>query len=111
ARPQLIKAATVSRAIAAEPSITEVLVHTGQHFDANMSDVFFEDLEISKPDYHLGISGGPHGAMTGRMLQALEEDMLERRPDWILVYGDTNTTLAGGLVAAKFHTPDAHVEA
>ena len=111
ARPQFIKAATVSRAISADPAIREILVHTGQHFDENMSDVFFDELAIPKSDYHLGISGGTHGAMTGRMLLALEVVIMDERPDWVLVYGDTNSTLAATLAAAKLDIPVAHVEA
>ncbi len=117
ARPQFIKAAVVSRAIANfnkkasdREHIEEVLVHTGQHYDANMSDVFFREMQIPKPSYHLGIGGGAHGAMTGRMLEALESLMLEEKPDIVLVYGDTNSTLAGALAAAKLHIPIAHVE-
>jgi UDP-GlcNAc3NAcA epimerase len=111
ARPQFIKAATVSRAISEREWLSEVLVHTGQHFDANMSDVFFEELAIPAPDYHLGVAGGGHGAMTGRMLERLEEVLEKEAPDWVLVYGDTNSTLAGALAAAKLHIPVAHVEA
>lgn len=111
ARPQFIKAAAVSRAIRARSDMREVMVHTGQHFDANMSDVFFDELDIPAPAHHLGIGGGGHGRMTGRMLEALEQIMLERRPDWMLVYGDTNSTIAGALAAAKMHVPVAHVEA
>jgi UDP-GlcNAc3NAcA epimerase len=111
ARPQFIKASVVSHAIAATPGLNEVLVHTGQHFDANMSDVFFAELGINKPDYFLDIHGGPHGAMTGRMLEAVEKVMLQEKPDVVLVYGDTNSTLAGALAAAKLHIPVAHVEA
>jgi len=92
-------------------ALTEVLVHTGQHFDANMSDVFFAELGMAKPDYFLDIHGGSHGAMTGRMLEAVEQVMLKERPDIVLVYGDTNSTLAGALAAAKLHIPVAHVEA
>lgn len=110
ARPQFIKASVVSRALA-RAGAEEILVHTGQHYDANMSDVFFEELEIPKPSLHLGIGGASHGAMTGRMLEALEQGMLEARPDWVLIYGDTNSTLAGALAAAKLHIPVAHVEA
>lgn len=91
--------------------MTEVMVHTGQHYDAGMSDIFFTELAIPKPQHHLGIGGGSHGEMTGRMLAALEAVMLTERPDWVLVYGDTNSTLAGALAAAKLHLRIAHVEA
>lgn len=115
ARPQFIKASAVSRAIQAENArgagLREVIVHTGQHFDANMSKVFFEELSIPEPDYHLGIASLGHGAMTGRMLEAIESLMLKEKPDMMLVYGDTNSTLAGALAAAKLHVPVAHVEA
>lgn len=111
ARPQFIKAATVSRAIAQRGGMREVIVHTGQHFDANMSDIFFDELAIPKPNHHLGIGGGSHGAMTGRQLEAIEHVLLEEKPDWVLVYGDTNSTLAGALAAVKLHIPVAHVEA
>ncbi|MHC8288831.1 non-hydrolyzing UDP-N-acetylglucosamine 2-epimerase [Pseudomonas sp. XS1P51] len=112
ARPQFIKAAVVSRAFAEYPSqITEILVHTGQHYDANMSDIFFEELNIPRPDYNLGVGGGSHGENTGRMLEKLEGLMLKVKPDWVLVYGDTDSTLAGALAAAKLHIPVAHVEA
>lgn len=111
ARPQFIKAATVSRAIKARDDIEEVIVHTGQHFDANMSEVFFEQLDIPRPDHHLGIASLSHGAMTGRMLEGIESLIQQERPDWVLVYGDTNSTLAGALAAAKLHVPVAHVEA
>ena len=113
ARPQFIKAATVSRAIRNNHAncIAEVLVHTGQHYDENMSKVFFEELDIPQPNYHLGIAGGHHGEMTGKMLAAIEKVLLTERPDWVLVYGDTNSTLAGALAAVKLHIPLAHVEA
>lgn len=111
ARPQFIKASVVSYAIAQQQSMTEVLVHTGQHFDSNMSDVFFEELGMRKPDYFLDIHGGMHGAMTGRMLTEVEKVLLKEKPDVVLVYGDTNSTLAGALAAAKLHIPVAHVEA
>ncbi|MSU96883.1 UDP-N-acetylglucosamine 2-epimerase (non-hydrolyzing) [Pseudomonas mandelii] len=112
ARPQFIKAAVVSRAFAEHgSSITEVLVHTGQHYDANMSDIFFEELEIPRPDYNLAIGGGTHGQNTGRMIEKLEELMIQEKPDWVLVYGDTDSTLAGALAAVKLHIPIAHVEA
>ena len=111
ARPQFIKAAVVSRAMAADPRVTEVIAHTGQHHDAEMSDVFFDELGIPTPAHHLGIAGGGHGEMTGRMLIALEAVVRDEKPDWLLVYGDTNSTLAGALVAAKLNVPVAHVEA
>jgi len=111
ARPQFIKASVVSHAIAQTPGLTEVLVHTGQHFDANMSDVFFTELGMAKPNHLLDIHGGGHGAMTGRMLEQVEKVLLSEKPDAVLVYGDTNSTLAGALAAAKLHIPVAHVEA
>lgn len=113
ARPQFIKAAAVSRAIKNHEGnpLKEVLVHTGQHYDENMSQVFFDELEIPRPAYNLKISGGQHGSMTGRMLVAIEEVLITENPDWVLVYGDTNSTLAGALAAAKLHIPVAHVEA
>ncbi|MSQ95814.1 MAG: UDP-N-acetylglucosamine 2-epimerase (non-hydrolyzing) [Gemmataceae bacterium] len=111
ARPQFIKAAVVSRWLRETPGCEEILVHTGQHYDENMSDVFFQELEIPKPTYHLGIGSGGHGAQTGRMLEAIEKVLLECKPDKLLIYGDTNSTLAGALAAAKLHVPVAHVEA
>jgi UDP-GlcNAc3NAcA epimerase len=111
ARPQFIKAAAVSRAIRETDGLTEVMIHTGQHFDPNMSDLFFEELAIPKPKHHLDINGGGHGDMTGRMLMAIEPILLDEKPDWVVVYGDTNSTLAGSLAAAKLHIPLAHVEA
>lgn len=113
ARPQFIKAAAVSRVIRDRHAgrIEEVLVHTGQHYDDNMSKVFFDELDIPRPRYNLEISGGNHGAMTGRMLEAVENVLLQEKPDWVLIYGDTNSTLAGALAAAKLHMPVAHVEA
>ncbi len=113
ARPQFIKAAAVSRVIraACAGTIEEVLVHTGQHYDDNMSKVFFDELDIPSPKHNLQISGGQHGAMTGRMLEAVENVLLEEKPDWMMIYGDTNSTLAGALAAAKLHIPVAHVEA
>ncbi len=113
ARPQFIKAAAISRVIASKFSdkITELLIHTGQHYDDNMSQVFFDELGIPPPKYNLEISGGLHGAMTGRMLEGLESILIEEKPDWVLIYGDTNSTLAAALAAAKLHIPVAHVEA
>ncbi len=112
ARPQFIKASAVSMAFdAADSCFSEIVMHTGQHFDAKMSDVFFSSLKMRTPKYHLGINGGNHGAMTGRMLSAIEEVLVIERPDAVLVYGDTNSTLAGALAAVKLHIPVAHVEA
>jgi UDP-GlcNAc3NAcA epimerase len=101
ARPQFIKAAVVSRAMAARSECEEIIVHTGQHFDENMSDVFFEEMAIPKPHYNLNINGLGHGAMTGQMLEGIEKVLLKEQPDWVLVYGDTNSTLAGALAAKK----------
>lgn len=111
ARPQFIKAAPVSHALRRAGGIREILVHTGQHFDPGMSDVFFKELDIAPPDHHLDINSLGHGAMTGRMLEALETVMLAEKPDAVMVYGDTNSTIAGALAAAKLHIPVAHVEA
>ncbi|WFU18974.1 UDP-N-acetylglucosamine 2-epimerase (non-hydrolyzing) [Bradyrhizobium sp. CB3481] len=111
ARPQFIKAAAISRAIREIDGLSEVMIHTGQHFDSNMSDIFFEELDIRQPQHHLAINGGGHGDMTGRMLIAIEPILVAERPDWVVVYGDTNSTLAGSLAASKLHIPVAHVEA
>jgi len=111
ARPQFIKAGTVSREIAKHNEVKEIIVHTGQHFDANMSDIFFDEMKIPKPDYNLDINGLGHGAMTGQMLERIEEVLLKEKPDWVMVYGDTNSTIAGALAASKLHIKVAHVEA
>lgn len=117
ARPQFVKAAVVSRAIKeynhSNPSLLfqEKIIHTGQHFDENMSSVFFDQMNIPKPHYNLEINSLSHGAMTGKMLEKIEEVLLEEKPDWVLVYGDTNSTIAGALAAKKLHIKVAHVEA
>ncbi|MEM5502237.1 UDP-N-acetylglucosamine 2-epimerase (non-hydrolyzing) [Ahrensia kielensis] len=111
ARPQFVKAATLSRAFSKHGQFSERIVHTGQHFDANMSDNFFAELSIPAPAYNLHISGGGHGRMTGRMLEGIEALLTDARPDAVLVYGDTNSTLAGAIAAAKMHIPVVHVEA
>jgi UDP-GlcNAc3NAcA epimerase len=111
ARPQFIKAAAVSRSINKHKNINEVIVHTGQHFDKNMSDIFFEEMSIPKPNYNLEINSLSHGAMTGRMLEGLENIFIEEKPDFVLVYGDTNSTIAGALAAKKLNIKVAHVEA
>jgi UDP-N-acetylglucosamine 2-epimerase len=117
ARPQIVKAAALSRTIVAhrkeqpDRAIVEVIVHTGQHYDDNMSRVFFEELDIPEPAYYLGIGSGSHGEQTGKMLQKIEAVLKEEEPDYCLVYGDTNSTLAGAMAAAKLHIRVAHVEA
>ena len=116
ARPQFIKAAAICRAVAcynrstSSDSIDHHLVHTGQHYDENMSKVFFDELDIPRPDYNLGVGSGSHGAQTGKMLELIESILFESQPDWVLVFGDTNTTLAGALAATKLHIPVGHVE-
>ncbi|MDH3999172.1 MAG: UDP-N-acetylglucosamine 2-epimerase (non-hydrolyzing) [Desulfuromonadales bacterium] len=111
ARPQFIKAAAVSREIARHSELCEVIIHTGQHYDAAMSDIFFAEMEIPNPDYQLDINALSHGAMTGRMLERIEEILLQEKPDYVLVYGDTNSTLAGALAAKKLQIKVIHVEA
>ncbi|HEV7122375.1 MAG TPA: UDP-N-acetylglucosamine 2-epimerase (non-hydrolyzing) [Rhodanobacter sp.] len=111
ARPQFIKASVVSAEIARRSTLEETVIHTGQHFDANMSSIFFTELGMADPKYHLGIHGGHHGGMTARMLDGIEQILLKEKPDALLVYGDTNSTLAGTLAAVKLHIPVAHVEA
>ena len=111
ARPQFVKAGTVSRAFREHIEIEEIIVHTGQHYDVNMSDVFFDQMKIPKPDYFLGVKGKSHASMTGQMMEKIEEVVIKENPDWVLVYGDTNSTLAGAIVASKLNIKLAHVEA
>lgn len=111
ARPQFIKAAVVSHQLRQAPDVSEVLIHTGQHYDDNMSDIFFAELEMARPNYHLAVGSGGHGRQTGQMLEKVEEVILAEKPDLVLVYGDTNSTLAGALAAVKLLVPVAHVEA
>jgi len=111
ARPQFIKAAAVSREIKSRNNIEEIIVHTGQHFDKSMSDIFFEEMDIPRPNYNLDVNGLTHGAMTGQMMEKLDPIITQEKPDVILVYGDTNSTLAGALCGAKLHIPVAHIEA
>ncbi len=121
ARPQFIKAAAISRTLAGinsgkiswpgRPAIIEIILHTGQHYDDEMSAVFFQELQIPEPHYHLGVGSGSHGAQTGQMLAGIENVLQEEKPQWVLVYGDTNSTLAGALAATKLNIPVAHIEA
>ena len=113
ARPQIIKASAISRAIRKHflKDITEILVHTGQHYDKEMSGVFFDELEIHKPDYNLGVGSAGHGRQTSMMITGIEEVLLKEKPDCVLLYGDTNSTLAGALAASKLHFPIIHIEA
>ncbi len=111
ARPQFVKAAVVSRALKYKKNIQEIIIHTGQHYDNNMSSIFFDEMQIPKPQYNLEIKESLHGAMTGKMLEGIEKILIDERPAMVLVYGDTNSTLAGALAASKLHVPIAHVEA
>src|SRR4051794_3056285 len=113
ARPQFIKVAVVCRAIARwnGPPIEHRIIHTGQHYDASMSDVFFEELAIPRPDHQLDVGSGTHGAQTGEMIKRIEPLLADAKPDWVVLYGDTNSTLAGAVVSSKLHLPTAHVEA
>ena len=111
ARPQFIKAAMVSEKLAAIDSFSEVIIHTGQHFDQNMSDIFFNEMGLPKPDYNLNINQMSHGQMTAKMIEKIEPILMDEKPNGVLVYGDTNSTLAGSLTAAKLHIPVFHVEA
>ncbi len=113
ARPQIIKAAALSRAIRQHFSeeISEVIVHTGQHYDENMSQVFFDELKIPQPDYNLGVGSASHGVQTARMIEGIEEILLKENPDYLVLYGDTNSTLAGAIAASKIHVPIVHIEA
>lgn len=113
ARPQIIKAAAISRAVqgAFAGKIHEVIVHTGQHYDTNMSQVFFDELGIPQPDINLGVGSGPHGKQTALMIEGIEKILMEHKPDYLVVYGDTNSTLAAGIAASKIHVPVVHIEA
>ncbi len=111
ARPQFVKAAVVSRSMRGQSQMEELILHTGQHYDHDMSEVFFDELAIPHPAYNLGVGSGSHGAQTGAMLAKIEEVILAEKPDWVLIYGDTNSTLAAALAASKLHVPVAHVEA
>lgn len=111
ARPQFIKTYPVSKALEAIGGVKEIMIHTGQHYDENMSAIFFEQMGLREPEYNLGIGSGQHGYQTGRMLEGIEKALVEEKPDLVLLYGDTNSTLAGALAAAKLYIPSAHIEA
>lgn len=111
ARPQFIKAAAVSRVLSTYPDVEEIILHTGQHYDADMSEIFFTEMGLPRPKYNINVNGLNHGAMTGQMMEKIEEVLLVEQPDWVLVFGDTNSTLAGALAAKKLHIKVAHVEA
>ncbi|MCK4558742.1 MAG: UDP-N-acetylglucosamine 2-epimerase (non-hydrolyzing) [Calditrichia bacterium] len=111
ARPQFIKAAVIHRALKKYKEVNSLIIHTGQHYDEKMSCIFFEELNIPKPDYNLEVGSGSHGLQTGLILQRLEKVLIKEKPDWCIVYGDTNSTIAGALAATKIHIPTAHVEA
>jgi UDP-GlcNAc3NAcA epimerase len=113
ARPQIIKAAAISRAIKNHFSnqMTEIIVHTGQHYDQNMSEIFFEELQIPKPNYNLNVGSGKHGEQTAKMIVGIEEILEQEQPNYIILYGDTNSTLAGTIAASKIHIPIVHIEA
>ena len=111
ARPQFIKAAVVSRALERYPSIKDIIIHTGQHYDFNMSDIFFEELCIPRPAFNLGVGGSTHGQNTGRMIEKIEKTLLEQLPDALIVYGDTDSTMAGAIAGSKLNCPIIHIEA